>query len=154
VWRAVHRLPSFALPYKRFVTEVVCDRSGSFLGSDQSYRETVRQQGRAMVYDDRQDEDLARQGAALAHSTVWRWLSWLGEQLPEAWHRVRQLIRARTSDSALHWECWGVSPYKYRSESRRLTLQRALEGLVLVEVFRQLFGKAIFPRFATVASRR
>jgi hypothetical protein len=142
------------LPYKRFVTEVVCDRSGSFLGSDQSYRETVRQQGRAMVYDDRQDEDLARQGATLAHSTVWRWLSWLGEQLPEAWHRVRQLIRARTSDSALHWECWGVSPYKYRSESRRLTLQRALEGLVLVEVFRQLFGKAIFPRFATVAGRR
>ena len=136
------------------MTEVVCDRSGSFLGSDQSYRETVRQQGRAMVYDDRQDEDLARQGAALAHSTVWRWLSWLGEQLPEAWHRVRQLIRARTSDSALHWECWGVSPYKYRSESRRLTLQRALEGLVLVEVFRQLFGKAIFPRFATVAGRR
>ena len=136
------------------MTEVVCDRSGSFLGSDQSYRETVRQQGRAMVYDDRQDEDLARQGAALAHSTVWRWLSWLGEQLPEAWHRVRQLIRARTSDSALHWECWGVSPYKYRSESRRLTLQRALEGLVLVEVFRQLFGKAIFPRFATAACRR
>jgi len=154
VWGGVHRLPSFALPYKRFVTEVVCDRSGTFLGSNQSYRETVRQQGRAMVYDDRQDEDLARQGAALAHSTVWRWLSWLGDELAEAWRAVRELIRARTSDSALHWECWGVSPYKYRSESRRLTLQRGVEGLVLAAVFQRLFGKAIFPRFATVARRR
>ena len=153
VWRAVHRLPSFALPYKRFVTEVVCDRSGSFLGSDQSYRETVRQQGRAMVYDDRQDEDLARQGAALAHSTVWRWLSWLGEQLPEAWHGVRQLIRARTSDSALHREGWHVSRYKYRSEPRRQTLQRAVERWVVAQVFERLFGKAVFPRFATVTRR-
>jgi hypothetical protein len=142
------------LPYKRFVTEVVCDRSGTFLGSNQSYRATVRQQGREMVYDDRQDEDLARQGAALAHSTVWRWLSWLGDELQDAWRTVRQLIRARTSDSALHREPWSVSPYKYRSEARRLTLQRALEGLVLAEVFLRLFGKAIFPRFATVAGRR
>ena len=151
---AVHRLPSFALPYKRFVTDVVCDRSKTFLGSNQSYRETVRQQGRAMVYDDRQDEDLARQGAVLAHSTVWRWLSWLGDELQDAWRAVRQLIRARTSDSALHREGWGVSPYKYRSEARRLTLQRAVEGLVLAAVFQRLFGKAIFPRFATVACRR
>jgi len=72
---AIHRLPSFALPYKRFVTEVLCDRCRAFLGSDQSYRLAVRVQGRESVYDDRQDEALARQGAALAHSTVWRWLS-------------------------------------------------------------------------------
>lgn len=151
---AIHRLPSFALPYKRFVIDVVRDRSKTFLGSDQSYRQTVRQQGRAMVYDDRQDEGLARQGAALAPSTVWRWLSWLGDQLPDTWRAVRQLIRARTCDSALHREGWGVSPSKHRSEARRLTLQRAVEGLVLAAVFQRLFGKAIFPRFATVACRR
>lgn len=150
----VHRLPSFALPYKRFVSEVVCDRSGTFLGSNQSYRETVRQQGRAMVYDDRQDEELARQGAALAHSSVWRWLSWLGDELQDAWRALRGLIRARTSDSVLHRECWGVSPYKYRCEARRLTLQQAVEGLVLARVFQRLFGKAIFPHFATVACQR
>ena len=136
------------------MTEVVRDRSGTFLGTNLSYRETVRVQGQAMVYDDRQDEALARQGAALAHSTVWRWLSWLGDELPDAWRAIRQLIRARTSDSVLHWECWGVSSYKYRSEPRRLTLQRAVEGLVLAAVFRRLFGKAIFPRFATVVCRR
>lgn len=151
---AVHRLPSFALPFKRFVTQVVCDRGGTFVGSNQSYRQTVRQSGRAMVYDDRQDENLAREGAALAHTSVWRWLSWLGDELQDAWMAVRQLIRARTPDSTLHRECWDVSPYKYHSEPRRLTLERAVEGLVLAAVFERLFGKAIFPRFATVDGRR
>jgi hypothetical protein len=147
-------LPSFALPYKRFVTEVIGDRSRTFLGSDLSYRLAVRLQGREVVYDDRQDEDLARRAAALAHSTVWRWLSWLGDGLQDAFREVRRLIRSRTPQSSLHREMWGVSPYKYRSEVRRQTLQRAVEGLVIAKVFERLFGKAIFPRFATVDCRR
>jgi len=39
-------------------------------GSNQSYRETVRQQGPRWCTTTRQDEDLAGGGAALAHSTV------------------------------------------------------------------------------------
>lgn len=151
---AVYGLPSFALPFKRFVSQVVCERSRTFLGTEQSYRDAVQLPGRALVYDDRQDEKLGREGAALAPSTVWRWLSWLGDQLQDAYRLVRQLIRSRTPHSALHRESWSVSPYKYRSEARRLTLQRAVEGLVLGEVFPQLFGKAIFPRFATAVCRR
>jgi hypothetical protein len=149
-----YRLPSFALPFKRFVSQVVCERSRAFLGTEQSYRDSVRLQGRAVVYDDRQDEKLGREAAALAHSTVWRWLSWWGDQLQDAFRLIRQLIRARTPLSTLHRESWSVSPYKYRSEARRLTLQRAVEGLVAAMVFKQLFGKAIFPRFATAACRR
>jgi hypothetical protein len=149
--RAIHRLPSFALPYKRFVTDVLCDRSRTFLGSDQSYRNAVRLQGRELVYDDRQDEKLARDGAALAHSTVWRWLSWLGDGMRERLRTVRQLIRARAPHNTLHRELWCVSPYKYRSDARRLTLQRALGTVVIAEVFQRMFGKAIFPQFATVA---
>jgi hypothetical protein len=150
----VYGLPSFALPFKRFVSQVVCERSQAFLGTQQSYRDSVRLHGQAVVYDDRQDEELGRRAAALAHSTVWRWLSWLGDQLQDAWGLVRRLIRGKTPSSTLHRESWSVSPYKYRSEPRRLTLQHAVEGLVLAEVFRQLFGKAIFPRFATVVRRR
>jgi len=147
-------LPSFALPFKRFVSQVVCDRSQTFLGTEQSYRDSVRLQGRTLVYDDRQEEELGREAAALAPSTVWRWLSWLGDQLQDAFREVRQLLRAKTPSSTLHRESWSVSPYKYRSEARRLTLQRAVEGLVVAKVFQRLFGKAIFPRFATAACRR
>lgn len=145
----LHRLPSFALPYKRFVTGVVCERPRVFLGSTQSYRQTVRWRGRELVYDDRQEEALGRQGAALAHSTVWRWLSWLGDGLRGTFREVARLIHAQDPRSRLHREAWCVSPLKYRSQPRRRTLQRALRGLVLCPIFERLFGKAVFPCLAT-----
>jgi hypothetical protein len=149
VWEAVHRLPSFALPHKRFVTEVVRDRAQAFLGSDLSYRATVRSEGRALVYDDRQDEALGHQGAALSHSTVWRWLSWLGDGLQDTFREARRLIRAKDPCSPLHRQDWSVSSAKYRSDQRRQTLERALQSLVVTKVFQNLFGKAIFPNFGT-----
>jgi hypothetical protein len=145
----VYRLPPFALPHKRFVTEVVQDRSQAFVGTDQSYRASVRPNGRELVYDDRQDEALTRQGAALSHSTVWRWLSWLGDGLQRTFREARRLIRAWEPRSPLHRQDWRVSFAKYRSEPRRETLQRALQALVVTQVFQKLFGKAIFPNFAT-----
>ena len=149
MWKAFHGLPPFALRHKRFVTEVVADRSQVFLGTDPSYRASVRQQGRALVYDDRQDEALGRRAAALSHSTVWRWLSWLGDGLPATFREARRLIRARESRSTLHRERWGVSPAKYRSEARRQTFERALQGRVVMQVFQDLFRKAVFPNLAT-----
>ena len=145
----VYRLPPFALPHKRFVTEVVVDRSQAFLGTDQSYRASVRQPGRELVYDDRQDEALGRRAAALSHSTVWRWLSWLGDGLQGTFREARRLIRARDPRSPLHRQDWSVSAAKYRSEPRRQTLERALQGLVVTKVFQNLFGKAVFPNLAT-----
>ena len=44
-----------------------------------------------------------------------------------------------------------MSSAKYASEQRRQTLQRALQALVVTKIFRDLFGKAIFPNFATAA---
>jgi hypothetical protein len=149
MWQAIHRLPPFALPHKRFVTEVVADRSQAFVGTDQSYRASVRQHGCRLVYDDRQDEALARRGAALAHGTVWRWLSWLGDGLQATFREARRLIRAREPRSTLHRQPGSVSPAKYRSDARRRTLERALHGLVVRRVFQDLFGKAIFPNLAT-----
>lgn len=150
----VYRLPPFALPHKRFVSEVVCDRSQAYLGSDQSYRDSVCQEGRELVYDDRQDEALARDGAALSPSTVWRWLSWLGDGLQGTFRKARRLIREREPRSTLHRQDWSVSPAKHRSERRRQTLQRALQALVVRQLFLDLFGKAIFPNLATAAGWR
>ena len=151
---AIHRLPPFALPYKRFVSEVVCDRSQAFLGSDQSYRDTVRRERRSLVYDDRQEGALARRGAALSHSTVWRWLSWLGDGLQATFRKAWRLIYQGEPRSTLHRQDWGVSPAKYKSDARRQTLQRALQALVVRKIFQDLFGKAIFPNFATAAGWR
>ncbi len=151
---AIYRLPPFALPHKRFVSEVVCDRSQAYLGSDQSYRDSVRPEGRALVYDDRQDEALARAGAALSHSTVWHWLSWLGDGLQGTFQKARRLIYRRDPRSTLHRQDWSVSPAKYRSDERRQTLERALQRLVIRTIFQDLFGKAIFPNFATAAGWR
>jgi hypothetical protein len=145
----VYRLPSFALPHKRFVTAVVRDRAQAFLGTDQTYRQTVQGPGHALVYDDRQDGALARRGAALSHSTVWRWLSWLGNGLPRTFREAWRLIRAAEPRSTLHREHWRVSSAKYRSEPRRQTLERSLQALVVTAVFQDLFGKAIFPNFGT-----
>ena len=92
LWGAIYRLPPFALPHKRFVIAVVCDRSQTFLGSDQSYRNSVREQGRELVYDDRQAGALAERGAALSHSTLWRWLSWLGDGLQGTFRKAWRLI--------------------------------------------------------------
>ena len=65
--------------YKQFVSETVLEKTKDFLGTDKSYRKTVRHQHRSLVYDDRQAHPLAERGAAMAHSSVWRWLSWLGD---------------------------------------------------------------------------
>lgn len=122
----------------------MCDRSQDFLGSDQSYRAAVKSHGMALVYDDRQETSLARQGAALAHTTLWRWLSWLGDRLPKTVRHAQELIGHREPGSTLHREAWNVSPYKYRSEARRETLSRALQALVVARTYQALFGKAIF----------
>lgn len=151
---AFYRLPPFALPHKRFVSEVVCDRSQAYLGSGQSYRGSVRLTGRELVYDGSPDNPFVRRAAALAPSTVWRWLSWLGDGLQGTFRNARQLIYQEEPRSTLHRQDWSVSPAKYRSDRRRQTLQRALQGLVIRRIFQGLFGKAIFPNFATATGWR
>ena len=94
MWKAVHGLPPFALRYKRFVTEVVADRSQAFLGTDQSYRASraIRRGGNwsTMTVKTKRWAGVRR---ALSHSTVWRWLSWLGDGVPETFREARRLIR-------------------------------------------------------------
>jgi hypothetical protein len=69
MWRLqkeVHRLPSFALPHKQFVKQVVCEKSKQFLEPSCSFRDTVHRDGQSLMYEDRQGEPLAEHGAALA----------------------------------------------------------------------------------------
>ena len=67
----------FALPRKRFVQAPVLEKAGEYLGTEHSYRRTVKDKGMPIMYDNRKPAK-GRQPVGLAPSTVWRWLSWLG----------------------------------------------------------------------------
>ena len=104
---ATGRLPTirpFALRRKQFVSPTVLERAKDFLGSRKSYRQGVREQQRSLVYDDRQEHPLAARGAALAHSTLWRWLSWLGGRT-RTMQRASQLICQQDPHSTFTQPC-------------------------------------------------
>lgn len=137
--------------YKQFVSETVLDKAKDFLGTDKSYRKTVRWRQRSLVYDDRQNHPLAERGAALAHSSVWRWLSWLGG-LTRTCQQACQLISQKDPHSTLHREVIPIDPRKYCGEEgcpRHQHLQRAGRMVLVEAVFQRQFDKRIFPRFAT-----
>ena len=134
--------------HKQFVSPTLLDRAKDFLGTAKSYRQAVRQHGRSFVYDDRQEHPLAARGAALAHSTLWRWLSWLG-QLTRTMQQAGRLIVQNDPHSTLHRQAIPVDPRKYRSEPRRRRLEQAARMLLVEATFAEHFGKKIFPRFAT-----
>jgi hypothetical protein len=135
------------LPRKRFVQPPVLEKAGDYLGTEHSYRKTVEDQGMPIMYDDRKPTK-ERQPVGLAPSTVWRWLSWLGG-MPGTLRAAWELIRQKEPNSALHRQPWAVSPAKYRSEQRRETLVTAMQVLAVDRVCEGIFGKGIFPRYAT-----
>lgn len=137
----------FALPRKRFVQAPVLEKAGEYLGTEHSYRKTVKDKGMPIMYDDRKPAK-GRQPVGLAPSTVWRWLSWLGG-MPGTLRGAWELIRQKEPDSTLHRQPWAVSPRKYRSERRRDTLIGAMQVLALDRACGALFGAGIFPRYAT-----
>lgn len=119
-----------------------------FLGTQKSYRQTVRHQQMSLVYDDRQENSLALRGAALAHSTLWRWLSWLGE-LRRTLQGAMQLISQKFPSHGLHRERPSVDPRKHCSDARREILEQAAWLLLVEALFARGMNKRIFPRFAT-----
>ena len=112
----------FALRHKQFASHTLLERAKDFLGSRKSYRQAVCANQRALTYADRQAHSLAARGAALAHSRLWRWLSWLGE-LTRTIQAAGQLIDQKDPDSTLHRQVIPIDPRKYRSEPRRVLLE-------------------------------
>jgi len=136
------------LRHKQFVSPTLLETARDFLGSAKSYRQAVRHQQRSLVYDDRQENSLARRGAALAHSTLWHWLSWLGG-LTRTLQSAMQLISQKFPGHHLHRQRIHIDPRKYRSDARGETLEQAGWLLLVEGVFEQRMKNRIFPRFAT-----
>ena len=139
--------PPFRLAAEAVRPAPVLEKAGEYLGTEHSYRKTVKDKGMPIMYDDRKPAK-GRQPVGLAPSTVWRWLSWLGG-MPGTLRVAWELIRQKEPDSTLHRQPWAVSPRKYRSERRRDTLIGAMQVLALDRACGALFGAGIFPRYAT-----
>lgn len=135
------------MPRKRFVQSPVLEKTGEYLGTEHSYRKTVRHQEMPIMYDDRQPAKPPLP-VGLAPSTVWRWLSWLGG-MPGTLRAAWDLIRQKEPNATLHRQPWPVSPAKHRCQKRRETLVAAMRVLAADRVCQKIFGQGIFPRYAT-----
>jgi len=126
----------------------VLEKANEYLGTNHSYGETVKHEGMPIMYDDRV-EATKRQPVGLAPSTVWRWLSLLGE-MRGTLRTATKLIRGKEPDFLVHREACTVPARKYRSHRRRDTLLQAMRLLLVDRVCAKLFGKGIFPRYEMI----
>jgi hypothetical protein len=114
---------------------------------ERSYRETASPGGRVRGYQTPANAP-AIDERALAHSTIWWMLTWLGAQLA-ALATGRQLVQQRNPSSTGHRFLGAVAPHKFRSRQRELLLRRSRQLLHLRAEWEELFPEKFFPRFAT-----
>jgi hypothetical protein len=122
-------------------------KASDYLGTEHSYRQSVKEEGMPIMYDDR-DAVGWKVPQGLAPSTVWRWLSWLGG-MPGTLRAAWDLIRQKEPRATLHRQPWAVSVAKYRSPKRREALVAAMQVLAVDGICARVFGQGIFPRYAT-----
>ena len=146
--------PDFALPYKRYVRQDLCRLSGRYVFEDGlSYRKAVRVNAMAVFYDAAEGASHPIDDRMLTHSTVHRWISFLGDlkqTLAQSW----QLIRAKSPSCELFRCRVAVGSWKYRSEPRQGLLHRCGRLLLADETYRHLFEISIFTHLATVCRWR
>lgn len=139
--------PDFALPYKRYVRDVVLDFGARYLGDDaMSYRRAVRVEELPVFYDSGRDSAVDER--VLAASTLHRWLGWLG-RLDQTLHEALRLLRRASATSRLFRKTHPVPLWKYRSAERRQRLQMGLGLLSAEAAYRSRFTVSIFPGLAT-----
>ena len=113
----------------------------------QSYRQTASPGGRATGYQTPPDAP-AIDERGLAHSTVWRLLTWLGCQWA-ALAAGRKLILERHPASSCHRFMGAVAPHKFASPQREQLLCQSRQLIHLIAEWEALFPEKFFPRFAT-----
>ena len=139
--------PAFALPYKRYVREVVLDFGRFYLNDDStSYRKAVRVEGLPVFYDGEPDGVVDER--VLSASTLQRWLGFLG-RLEHTLRSALRLIRSASPRCDLFRRAQPVVSWKYRSLERRRRLQVGLSLMVAEASFQSLFATSIFPGLAT-----
>jgi len=166
-WKCVHcqgtftLYPRFALPHKRYVLAELWPRAQRYVQEDGvSYRRASTTNARPVFHDRDESEEITRDSneedriqervPALAHTTVYRWVTTLG-QLPNTMRRAGEWIRQRQPETRLFRDLAGfrIRAGKYRSDGRGRVLQ-ACRALGLAEAtYQSVFGISVFPNLAT-----
>jgi len=140
--------PTFVLPYKRYAGPTLLHLAASYVENDKkSYRETASP-GRRVTGYQTPPEAAAIDERALAHSTIWRVLTWLGAQLA-ALANGRQMVQQHNPRSTCHRFSGTVAPRKYRCQRRGRLLRQSRQLIHLRAEWDELFSEKFFPRFAT-----
>jgi hypothetical protein len=158
--------PAFAVPHKRYVLPVILERCRAYAERDeQSYRKGVQERGRPVFHEQPQGEQITADSTeeekaservpALAHTTLYRWVSTLGawaHVLRRAWN----LIQQRRPWAGVFREVAGfrVASGKFRSRARRRVLHACRSLCVTEAVYGEAFGVSMFPHLATACGWR
>lgn len=143
--RAFTLYPDFALPFKWYVLPFIQARCVAYVEDEvHTYREGVEEEGKPISHED------ADGGVELWPSTLWRWVDALG-RFPVTLRQALNLIKQKEPSTGLFRALGGVriGEGKFRSEARKLLLQRCCELALSDRVYRNLFGASIFPGLAT-----
>jgi hypothetical protein len=150
--------PAFALPHKRFIQENVLVKALRYLQDEQSEQAPQNKQAPPMTYRAAVRErrlppsyEQNTQGRQLRHTTVWRWLSWLGS-LQKLVQRATGMILEKDPSADVHRQTFPIAASKYRSESRRKTLQQAARLFHVAEIFSRTFGVSLFTHLGTAGA--
>ena len=145
--------PPFALPYKRYVSQEIMERSLCYLQDDtMTYEWAAREQDTRDINERSpprqpmpicdQDPGKARQ---LAPSTVYRWITTLGN-LDKTLQAAISLLLEKGDD--IHRQVVDVAAHKYRSQQRKILLQDCLRLFHADARYQILFERPIFPELA------
>jgi hypothetical protein len=140
--------PPFALPCKRYTSDVILDRSGRYLEDDAlTYRKTVLEEGSEIFHASTNEGNTDK---VLAHTTPYRWITTLGgfKEIPR---RALDIILQKSPATKVCRDLAAltISPHKFVKATREEALKRSRRLLHLEAVFRAVFQRSIFPFFAT-----
>lgn len=136
--------PHYAVPYKRYTKDSVLELGLKYVEDASASYRSVAKDG-TITHEEEKNKD---EVSSLSHTTVWRWLSFLGSLTLLA-RNALEMIRQKSAVSIIFREVFVIPPKKYRSKKRKQLLEQSLRLFNIDAEFTDIFGQSIFPHFAT-----
>lgn len=145
--------PTFVLPHKRYATFEITQHCRKVVDQNQSLRKAVANADGRPVFHAAKPKAAAKQNLspALSHTTLWRWLTFLGAMTLSLQAGTQAFLQANPSSSFPHFE-GRVHPSRARTDKRLELLSIARRLLHLQTLWEQPFlTTPFFAHFATLA---